>query len=247
MQLANLAWYDFDELRSATDRFWSELAAALVRRGMSDVPLTLERNISYREQWRSPRFLFGQACGLDLFMPTSAALIRPLAAPVYEFPGCDNGGYRSFVVVAADSQYTSVDQLRGHRCGVNGPESHSGMNAMSQVLSEYGGPRDFFSRVLLSGSHEGSLAGIAAGEFEVAAIDCISFAHLKRRPAFANKFRIIARSASVLAPPVRYLCVHNTNRCASIASRLARGRITGAPCAWSECSADSDTSGIRPN
>ena len=66
MALANLPWYDLDEIRWATDALWRELASQLCDVGLPDVPRRLSRTAAYDSQWRRPDFFFGQACGYDV-------------------------------------------------------------------------------------------------------------------------------------------------------------------------------------
>src|SRR4051812_729195 len=99
MYIASLPWYDFLEIRGATDLFWASLAGNLRARGFSGVPDALDRATPHCEQWTSGRLLFSQACGYDCLLPYSAHL-QMIATPVYGAPGCRGPRYNSFVVIS---------------------------------------------------------------------------------------------------------------------------------------------------
>jgi ABC-type phosphate/phosphonate transport system substrate-binding protein len=83
------------------------------------------------------------------------------------------------IVRAADSADTLGD-LRGRRCVINEVDSNSGMNLLRAAIAPLAGGGRFFASVAISGAHRKSLALVASGEADVAAIDCVSFAHFQR-------------------------------------------------------------------
>ena len=66
MTIANLPMYDLPEIRHATDDWWSGLARAFRRAGISDVPDRLDRERAMPEVWRDPGLVLSQACGYPL-------------------------------------------------------------------------------------------------------------------------------------------------------------------------------------
>ena len=78
--LASLPWYDLEEIRWATDRLWRELSSFLRDEGLRGVPRQLNRVVHYEQQWRSSRFVFGQACGYDLRI-AHADRLKTIATP----------------------------------------------------------------------------------------------------------------------------------------------------------------------
>ena len=53
----------------------------------------------------------------------------------------------------------------------------------------------FFSAIIVTGSHEASVAAVAEGVADLASIDCVSFALLKRgRPELIERVAIVAQS-----------------------------------------------------
>src|SRR5919106_1169060 len=92
--------------------------------------------------------------------------------------------------------------LRGGVCAINGWNSHSGMSALRALIAPLSAGSRFFARIEVSGSHRASLAMIARGEADVAAIDCVVHALLVRhRPAAVAGTRPLGRTPSAPAPP----------------------------------------------
>ena len=86
--------------------------------------------------------------------------------------------------MAEDSPATELEYLRNSVCVVNGFESHSGANALRALLAPLSRQGRFFSRVITSGSHLASVAAVAKRKADIAAIDCVTYAHLDRyRPS----------------------------------------------------------------
>lgn len=199
--IASLPWYDMGEVRTATDALWRELAEQFRAAGLRGVPPRLNRRVAYERQWRSPGFLFGQACGYDLRI-AHAHHLQVVATPCYCADGCEGSSYSSFIVVREDSPLECVEDLRGTRCVINTPNSHSGMNVLRALAAPLHLDGRFFNAVCISGSHERSLRMIQRGQVDVAAIDCVTYALLQRhRPGELLRSRVIHRTELVPAPP----------------------------------------------
>src|SRR5918994_4527340 len=169
---ASLPMYDLPELRPALDALWTGLARHLAREGVPDVPRALTHGASLDALWSSPDLLFSQCCGYDLLNGYAGAL-HPLATPCYSAPGCVGPAYASVVVVAESSPASSLEDLRGSVCAINGWSSHSGMSALRALIAPQSRGGRFFERIEVSSSHRASLAMVARGEADVAAIDCV--------------------------------------------------------------------------
>jgi ABC-type phosphate/phosphonate transport system substrate-binding protein len=199
--LASLPWYDLAELRHETDQLWQELKRHFRRSALPNVPEYLNRHVAYERQWTSPAFFFGQACGYDVRM-AYADHLQVVATPCYDVPGCDGSNYRSYVVVRDDSPWHDVHELKGTRCVINTPTSHSGMNVLRALVAPLHEDGRFFRNVAMSGAHEASLRMIQQGRVDVAAIDCVTFALLARyRPQELQGTRVIHETDLVPAPP----------------------------------------------
>ncbi len=189
--IAALPMYDFRELQPAHDALWSAVAERLAAAGLRDVPLRLTRDLAHRDVWRHPGLLLGQACEYPLAKSFGEHLTI-VATPRYSAPGCVDIFYQSAVVVRAHHPAESLAGLRGRRCVVNELDSNSGMNLLRAALAPLAAGARFFESVMASGSHRRSVALVAASEADVAAIDCVTFAHLQRiDPALAGQVRVL--------------------------------------------------------
>lgn len=201
MSFACLPWYDLAEIRDATDALWRGLVAGLHARGIGGVPGALERRVHYEDQWSSGGLLLGQACGYDVLM-AHAHHLRLVATPCYAADGCEGPTYRSLVVVRDGHPARSLAELRGARCVINTPTSHSGMNVLRSLVAPLSENGRFFASAVVSGAHETSLELLRGGHADVAAIDCVTYALLIRhRPEALAGTRIVHRTAAVAAPP----------------------------------------------
>jgi ABC-type phosphate/phosphonate transport system substrate-binding protein len=76
------------------------------------------------------------------------------------------------------------------------------MNALRALIAPLGRDGRFFRAVEMSGAHSASLAMVARGEADVAAIDCVVHALLARhRPTALAGTRPLVHTASAAAPP----------------------------------------------
>jgi ABC-type phosphate/phosphonate transport system substrate-binding protein len=162
---------------------------------LPDVPAGIERATPLEQIWTSDRLLFGQTCGYP-FASRLHPRIRLLGAPIYALPGCEGATHRSFVIVKASSKVRRLAGLAGASAVVNADDSMTGRHLLGDAVADIGGRAGFFASVRVSGSHARSLAMVALGEADVAAIDCVSYAHLARaKPELVAETRILHRSS----------------------------------------------------
>ena len=186
---ASFPMYDFEEVRGAHEVLWNSVARQLERGGVEGVPAALDRSRSVHDLWTDPGLLLSQCCGADL-VGRYAGTLTLVATPLYAAPGCDGCLYSSVVLVAEESPATEVADLRNAVCVVNYPESHSGANALRALVAPLSRGGRFFSRIVTSGSHPASVAAVARGEADIAAIDCVTYACLERyRPSLLQGTR----------------------------------------------------------
>ena len=194
MAVASLPMYDLPEVAWALDALWSAIARELERRGVADVPQKLVHGRPLHDLWADPELFISQCCGFDIVKNYTRKL-QPLATPRYVARGCDDCAYCSLVIVPADSKVAHIEDLRGTVCAVNGPESHSGMNALRALIAPIAQGRPFFAHVEETGAHADSVALVAAGKADVAAIDCVTYAMLERhRPAAIEGTRVLCQT-----------------------------------------------------
>ncbi len=227
MRIAELPWYDVPELVSATDAWWSGLARHLRAAGIDRVPDALAREGSYLQRWRHPELLLSQACGYDVLYDSADDLV-PIATPCYRAEGCDGPRYRSIVLVRSSSPFRSLESLRGSHLAINQASSHSGTNALRPLVAPLARNGAFFASVWESGSHTDSLASLQAGVVDVACIDAVVLALLRRvRASAVRGLRPIACTESALAPPL--VTSRRTPMALQVALRTALRAAIGDP------------------
>ena len=199
---AGLPMYDPPELHAAVDAWWDGLARAFRAEGIDGVPDRLDRTLALDALWGSPDLLFTQTCGYPLFGEW-AGRMQYVATPRHATDGCEGPYYCSFIVVPAHAAAQRLEDLRGARCSVSARISHSGYNALRSLFAPLANDGRFFGSVTVSGGHAESLAQLAAGEVDVASIDCVSYALLSRcREHVTRLTRVIGRTPS--APGLPY-------------------------------------------
>ncbi len=178
--IAALAMYDAPAaVAAANDALWTELRDRLRAAGLGGVPDRLTRGGSYSDPWLHPRLLLAQTCGFP-YVRHLQGKVRLVATPVYDFPGGTGAERRSVVVVAADAPLAGIADLRGARAAINDPGSNSGANLFAALVAPLAVDGRFFSSVTVTGGHRESLAAVAAGRADVAAIDSVTFGLLAR-------------------------------------------------------------------
>ncbi|MGK9166815.1 PhnD/SsuA/transferrin family substrate-binding protein [Inquilinus limosus] len=184
--------YDLPEVRWATDALWSAIATRLSAAGVAAAP-ALTRGPAPPDLWTDPALLFTQSCG-NPYVRHYRDRLRLVATPCYAAPGCDGPFYRSLLVTRADAPGEGLAGFRGAVCAVNDWDSLSGWVALAAALPEP--PDRFFRAAVVTGAHADSLAAVAAGQADIAAIDCVSYALLQHhRPATLAGLRVIGQTA----------------------------------------------------
>jgi ABC-type phosphate/phosphonate transport system substrate-binding protein len=193
--IAILPMYDFPWTAAANDALWAAISARLREAGAPS-PTMLSRGGDLAAQWRDPRLVFGQTCGYPYVTGLKEA-VSLIAAPDYAFPGCDGGSHRSFIIRRASDPRRELAEFRGSTAALNGWDSNTGMNLFRAVIAPIAGGAPFFCATLVTGSHEASITAVAAGGADLASIDCVSFALLRRgRPELVERVAVVAQSPS---------------------------------------------------
>ncbi|MBV8912776.1 MAG: phosphonate ABC transporter substrate-binding protein [Acetobacteraceae bacterium] len=129
-------------------------------------------------------------------------------------------GYYSVFYVKADSPYKTVQDLKGKALGLVDPNSTSGYNMPLYALDKLGITADqFFSKVLITGSHENAVLALQQGTVQTAANwwNAPADSNLTRmlnkgmvkdatgKPASVDDFRIILKSDLIINSPTAHL------------------------------------------
>jgi ABC-type phosphate/phosphonate transport system substrate-binding protein len=200
--IAAFPMYDFAALEVAHDQLWTALRAHLTDCGIADAPMRLTRGMQPEKLWVNPNLLLAQACEFPLAKRFTGR-VRIVATPRYAVQGCAGSRYRSAILVRCGQSAASLKDLRGLRCVINDPLSNSGMNLLRASIAPLAKKSDFFSEVLVSGSHHASARSVTNNDADVCAVDCVTLAHLRRfDPSSVESLRIIAWTPSTPSLPL---------------------------------------------
>ena len=190
-QVASLGMYDAAPVQAANDRLWAAITEHLSRDGV-DVPPRLTRDRDLGDIWRDPHLLLAQTCGYPLTTSLKDA-VQVVATPLYAAPGCVGALHRSAIIVRARSGIDALEDLRGRRCVINSHDSNTGMNLLRAEVAPLAREGRFFGSVEVSGSHAASAVAVAAGQADVAAVDAVTWALLKRhQPSVVAGLKVVA-------------------------------------------------------
>lgn len=189
--IAALPMYDWPELRAETDQFWSALRDALRVHGV-DAPDALTRDRASRAVWSDPDLLFSQTCGWP-YVTEVSQWAQLVATPVYAAPGCEGPRYSSALVARAGAPLQRAEEAQ--RIAINSLDSLSGWRAVAGQL-----PNGIAKTE--TGSHRASLAAVAAGEADLAAIDALCWAYSAEiAPDLHAELRVIGWTPKLPALP----------------------------------------------
>ena len=193
--------YDLPAVRWATDAVWSALAAALAAQGV-DAPAALDRRDAYQEVWRDPGLILSQTCGYP-YITALRGEVQLVATPAYHAQGCDGARYASALVVRGDDPAESLGDLRGRRVAFNATNSQSGHNALRAAVAPLARDGRFFAGSIATGSHRASAAAVASGAADLCAVDCVTWALLRRHePAAVAGLRVLGHTPSAPGLPL---------------------------------------------
>jgi len=189
----SLPMYDWPEVAKATDAW-----AQGVLRHLGHASQALDRRRDYFAGWRRDDLVFSQTCGYP-FTHEFRGRLSYIATPHYAVEGCDGPRYCSFLFAREDRQPAD---FRGQRAAVNNPDSMSGMLALKLIFAPHARQGRFFSRVIETGGHIGSMIAVRDGEADICAIDSVCVALARRyRPDYLEGLVEIARSPMVPSLP----------------------------------------------
>ena len=201
MYIASLPMYNIPEIRKASASLWNGIAKYLRLEGVGNVPDRLVFDQTLHNLWSDSNLMFSQCCGYDVVNRFENKL-TPLAVPHFDVAACTGGEYSSLVVVGEDCPYDDVLEMRGTVAAINGPESHSGMSSLRQLVASRHKNGRFFNAIMISGAHIKSLAMLRCRQADVAAIDCGTYALLSvYQPKALAGTRVLGRTYHSPAPP----------------------------------------------
>ncbi|MEM0922392.1 MAG: PhnD/SsuA/transferrin family substrate-binding protein [Pseudomonadota bacterium] len=190
--------YDWPEIRTHTDRFWSEIRTELASHGVAAAE-ELTRGEDISAPWRMPDLLLGQTCGYPLVRGLAEPALA-FARPSYDVEGCGEGTYRSCFLAGENG---TLADFRGMRAAVNGWDSQSGFIALAHAIRPYAAAdAPFFAAASVTGAHRASADAVARGDTDLCAMDAVAWALYQRiEPARAASLHVIGWSTEVPALP----------------------------------------------
>jgi ABC-type phosphate/phosphonate transport system substrate-binding protein len=179
----------------ALDLEWREWLDDVLRR-VKPACRIVEPDEELHGFWRRPNLLLSQTCGYPL-MRGLHEQVQLIATPRFDAPGCEGAHYSSVLVTRSDAQFDTLAACRGARAAYNQEDSNSGMNVFRHAVAPHARAGMFFSKVLRTGSHLGSLRAVVDNRADVAAVDCVTFAFIGDvMPELARRVRAIGVTAA---------------------------------------------------
>jgi ABC-type phosphate/phosphonate transport system substrate-binding protein len=194
--IASLPMYDRAETFSANDRLWSGIARVLGREGVA-APARLDRTVGLWEAWLSPDLLLSQTCGLP-FRTRLHRTVTLVATPVCDIAGVPPGHYRSVLVARRGDGRRALRDFSGATLACNDLLSQSGWAAPMAEAEAVG---IAFGATRITGAHRSSAVAVAEGAADLAAIDALSWAMIRRWDDCAGALREIGATAPTPALP----------------------------------------------
>lgn len=191
--IAALGMYDMAPLHGANDRFW-----ALIRDALGEGPARLTRDMDFNEIWQSPDLLLAQTCGLP-YRTRLHGKVQLVGTPDYGLPGCPSGYYCSVLVVRADDDRSTIEEIAAGAMAFNDGGSQSGWAAPMTYLGGLGlAP----GALLRTGGHALSAHAVAEGRADFAALDAMTWDLLREHDPVAGQLREVARTTPTPGLPL---------------------------------------------
>ncbi|WP_300516285.1 PhnD/SsuA/transferrin family substrate-binding protein [Aliiroseovarius sp.] len=181
-QTAALSMYDRAETAAANDRLW-----AAIRAELGHGPQRLTRDRDLWEVWTDPGLVLAQTCGLP-FRARLHDKVALIGTPDYGLPGCAPGYYHSTLVARADDP-RDLAGLAAGTMAVNEGLSQSGWAApLAYLAARNLSP----ARCLRTGAHRASARAVTEGGADLASLDSVTWALIRRHDAWAGALREVA-------------------------------------------------------
>lgn len=196
--IAALGMYEMAGMAAANDRLWAAIRDGLRARGLPAPEALTRGEGAYWPAWTAPDLVLAQTCGF----PYRARLhgqVTLIGTPDYGLPDCPPGHYCSVFVARRDDPRAGLAAFDGVALAYNEALSQSGW-AAPQTHAAGLGLR--FPAGLQTGGHRLSVAAVAAGRADLAAIDALTWELLCARGGEAARLREVARTAPTPGLPL---------------------------------------------
>jgi ABC-type phosphate/phosphonate transport system substrate-binding protein len=231
---ASLPMYNLPEMRAANATFWDAMRHELARKGVEDVPASLEFDRKPVPAEIERNILFTQVCGypLQTIYKGQATL---LGAPVYAAEHCEGPTHAGIFIVHRGSRFERLADLKGCRFVYNSHHSNSGMNLPRRAIADIAGGAPFFGSIAETHSQPGNIERVAQGEADATCVDCVTYAFFCRhRPQLGALTRVLAVARST--PSIPFVTSQATPDDLKASLRTALGNVARAP-EWADARA----------
>lgn len=210
-----------------TRALWTAVRELLLAQGIAvDEGPASAASPDLLSRWRQPDLLLSQTCGYPLV--TQLPQVQTVGCFHYSAPGCEGIYYRSLLVAREADKGRQLADFRGRRVICNSPDSQSGYNVLLKMVAPLAHEGRFFAGVIFSGSHRQSLIGLQQGAADIAAIDCVTWALLRRHePALLDGLAVVGQSP--LAPGLPLISGPQTSAATLAGLRAALRQLVSAP------------------
>ncbi len=164
--IASLPMYARPSNRAAHDALWALIRDGLRDRGLA-APDSLDHETDHMAGWARNDLVLSQICNLP-YRARFRDHVTLIGAADYGLDGCAPGYYRSVFVVRADSAAQNPQEMAQDRFVCNEQLSQSGYGAAQLWADRHGFQ---FRLHAETGSHNASIAAVADGTADIAAID----------------------------------------------------------------------------
>jgi len=189
--IASLPMYARRSNRAAHDTLWALIRDRLRAQGIA-APDMLDHDIHHVASWQRPDLVLGQICNLP-YRAQFRDKVTLIGAADHGLTDCAPGYYNSVFVVHHDTPGTTPQDFANARFACNDMMSQSGYGA-PQTWAEARGFR--FAAPMVTGSHHESIATVATGQADIAAIDAQTWWIEARENPALQHLRIIAQTHS---------------------------------------------------
>jgi ABC-type phosphate/phosphonate transport system substrate-binding protein len=191
---ASFGMYPFEPLRPAWDELWSA-----VHSQAPWTPSQLTWDGTVQEHWADPACVVSHACGCPV-ATTLRSAFTVVGAFTLALPEADGHRYRSVIVASRPGPLASF-VTPGTTLAANSDDSLSGWVSLQAVTvgldGHWPGPTRW------TGAHVESVRAVRTGEADLACIDELTWAHLRRlEPELVDGLRVIGRGPWIPSPAV---------------------------------------------
>lgn len=147
----------------------------------------------------------GFICGLPyVLLNEKKEVVQLLVAPVMKNPRYKNRPiYYSDLIVSKESTYHNFDDLRGKVFAFNEETSNSGYNLPRYFFLEKKLPKNFFKKIIRTGSHEESIRTVANKGADFSFVDSLVLEYeIHRKSKEALAVRVITSLGPAGIPPL---------------------------------------------